>query len=1207
MAKVRGTAAGPYAEYLISRMKAGPGDRGDYYLNKHGRQEAPGRWALGPRGQELLGVEADMPVSENELRNLHAVRFPNEPERELRRVGGNGRATAAIDATFSAPKSVSVVWALGSEETRRGIEAAQERAVDAAFAHAAEHVPMLRRRVDRETVVRERPGELIATVFRHTTARAVDGRPPDPQLHSHVLLHGALREAADGVAAIESRALMVHQRELAAVYRGELADRLRDLGYAIERNTGRDGRYFEIRGVPQRVIEHFSSRHRQVQDRIEWRKQERLHGLRELAELDGERGREARRRLERLEREFDELCGRGERERYGDDQEGERRPLAEAEYELLERSEGLWRLAARDDSLGERARAKLAEIERYGDRLSPAQERVVAKESRAPKGLETHGDLDRHWGEQAAAREFDSRDSEALAGGELEQIPERQMLLRRVAVALTAHRATFVDREARAVAFEVAGSRREAEGLLSELDERGQLIALEDGRFTTQQQRELERHTMRHVEQLAAGRVAAVPEAFVDAELRRLAAHFAGAGGVAPEQEQAIRAGCSDRQLVVIQGQAGTGKSTALLAAARAEQLAGRRVVVTSTGGQAAERLAAELRGAGVDAEGYSTRALQAEVEHGRLRLGSDTTVIHDECGLASTAEQNFAFWACKEGGARLVAVGDRDQNNPVGAGGLLQRIEEVAVRQRSFVALERIVRARDPDDQAMQRALRAGDTQRAVASLEKRGRIVIAATRSEAAQSAAELWERRRSQPDGALVLCETSNEQIDELNAQLQAIRRGTGELGDARAPVPGRPYALHRDDEVVVRAQFEHPGLGTVRNGERGTIAAVEDGRVLVDLGDGERRRALLDSEDIRHGDLRLAYAQHPNPAQGVTTGHAIDLFGALSTRRGQYVSLTRAREGHLLVTSYEELGVELTDGREAALAALAKQIDRDEPEIPSLDLAVLPTRTAGREDALRLVRRIVGEQRIERIAARVDERGNTALAEASVAELAQRAAELRARLEEFPRPNPCERIAARRAERLREHLTAQHQRLEASRSERDRLGRLRRRERDQLDQRIARQEQVVAGTERKIAELVAAAGPVRDPDRWVEQHAGELAEYVQIEGELGQRFSTEYERALRVVRLNPPRSLTDWLGERPGHAIERELWEHHAVRLELHRARHGEPPDHGDPLPQLTPADWRTAPAELARTGPDRPELPAAERLLPNIGDAALDLG
>ncbi|MGH2763624.1 MAG: AAA family ATPase, partial [Thermoleophilaceae bacterium] len=991
----------------------------------------------------------------------------------------------------------------------------------------------------------------------------------------------------------------------AALYRGELADRLRDLGYAIERNTGRDGRYFEIRGVPQAVIERFASRHRQVQDRIEWRKQERLLGLRELAKLDGEGGLEARRRLERLERDFHELCGRGEREHHGDDQGGERRRRAEAEYEFRERTEGLWRLAAGDDAVGERARAKLAEIERYGDRLSPAQERMVAKKSRAPKGLETHGDLDRHWGEVAATLDFDSRESEALAGGELEQVPEREALLRRVAVALTARRATFVDREARAVAFEAAASRREAEGLLSGLAERGQLIVLEDGRFTTRLQRELERHAMRHVEGLVAGRIAAVPQPMVDAELARLAARFERANGVAPEQEQAIRAACSDRQLVVIQGQAGTGKSTALIAAARAEQLVGRRTVVTSTGGQAAERLAAELRAAGVHAEGYSTRALQAEIEHGRLRLGPATTVIHDECALASTAEQNFVFWACKEGAARLLEVGDRDQNNPVGAGGLMERIEQASARHGSFVALDRIVRARDPDDKEMQRALRAGDTQRVVANLEGRGRIMIAATRAEAAQIAVELWARLRTEPGGSLVLREGTNDQIDELNAELQAVRQDAGELGDQGAVVAGRPYELHRHDQVVVRAQFEHPGVGMVRNGERGTIVAVEDDRVLVELGDGQRRGVLLDAEGVCSADLRLAYAQHPNPAQGVTTGHAIDLAGSLSTRRGQYVALTRGRESHRLVTSYEELCVEPGAGREAAWAALAEQMGRDEPEVPSLDFAELPTRTAARDDAFRLVRRVIGEERIDRVSERLDERPEKALADVSVAELAERASELRVLLERFPNPRPRDRIAAGRSERLREDLAAQRERLAASRSEHAMLSRLRRRDRDQLDERIARQEGVVAATERKIAEVAAAAETRGDPDGWLDRHAGELAEYVEIEAELGQRFSAEYERALRTVRLNPPKSLTDWLGERPRGGIERELWEHRAVRLELHRSRHGELPDAEDPLPG--PPDWRTAPAELAHTAPDRPELPAAERLLPDLGDDTLDLG
>jgi hypothetical protein len=76
---------------------------------------------------------------------------------------------------------------------------------------------MIRERQDKDTVVHVNATGLVATSGRHTTARSVDGRRPDPQLHSHVLLHGAVR--GDGrVGAIDSRAWFVHRRELGAAY-----------------------------------------------------------------------------------------------------------------------------------------------------------------------------------------------------------------------------------------------------------------------------------------------------------------------------------------------------------------------------------------------------------------------------------------------------------------------------------------------------------------------------------------------------------------------------------------------------------------------------------------------------------------------------------------------------------------------------------------------------------------------------------------------------------------------------------------------------------------------------------------------------------------------------------------------------------------------------------------------------------------------------
>ncbi len=302
VAKIAASGAAAYGQYLEGRTVAA--EAGDYYLSQGGeRVEAPGRWAsLGQRGGEALGVlDASAAVDPEQFRALMAVRNPATGG-ALRAGGAGGEAVAAIDATFSAPKSVSAVWALSSPELREQLEAAQERAVDAALEHAVAFVPMVRRRVDRATVLREKPAELLASSWRHTTARAVAGRAPDPQLHSHVVLHGAVREGNGKVVAIESRAWLVHQRELGAAYRAQLAEELSRLGFGVRAGSGRGGRYFELADVPAGLIERWSGRHHQVRAAIDQRLTERLGELRARVDAGGPDAGAAATRLEALER-----------------------------------------------------------------------------------------------------------------------------------------------------------------------------------------------------------------------------------------------------------------------------------------------------------------------------------------------------------------------------------------------------------------------------------------------------------------------------------------------------------------------------------------------------------------------------------------------------------------------------------------------------------------------------------------------------------------------------------------------------------------------------------------------------------------------------------------------------------------------------------------------------------------------------------------
>jgi conjugative relaxase-like TrwC/TraI family protein len=259
-ASIGAAKGGGYARYLES--KTVEPERGDYYLSPDGEPtQAPGRWLTSPETLARLGIEG----SAIEGRDFIALMEGRHPRSGawLRPGGAGGGRGGGIDLTFSAPKSVSAVWALGDEVQRADMEAAHAAAVTEAMAHLTETVPTVRRRYSGQ-VVEEPALEVVAAEYRHTTARGVlEGDAPDPQLHSHVVVTSAIRD--DGrIVAVASRPIFRSAREVGAYYRSALAHQLSERGYAIEAGTGKQGRYFEIAGVPRGLLDAFSARSREV-------------------------------------------------------------------------------------------------------------------------------------------------------------------------------------------------------------------------------------------------------------------------------------------------------------------------------------------------------------------------------------------------------------------------------------------------------------------------------------------------------------------------------------------------------------------------------------------------------------------------------------------------------------------------------------------------------------------------------------------------------------------------------------------------------------------------------------------------------------------------------------------------------------------------------------------------------------------------------
>jgi conjugative relaxase-like TrwC/TraI family protein len=117
------------------RQVAGGGD--DYYS---GRGEAPGEWA--GAGAEALGLSGH--VSAEQLGALIAGLDPRDPRVRLR---GSERdpKVAALDLTFSTPKSLSVLFAVSPEEVSGELIACHEEAVRAALGYLEGEAVMVRR------------------------------------------------------------------------------------------------------------------------------------------------------------------------------------------------------------------------------------------------------------------------------------------------------------------------------------------------------------------------------------------------------------------------------------------------------------------------------------------------------------------------------------------------------------------------------------------------------------------------------------------------------------------------------------------------------------------------------------------------------------------------------------------------------------------------------------------------------------------------------------------------------------------------------------------------------------------------------------------------------------------------------------------------------------------------------------------------------
>lgn len=211
-----------------------------------------GRWSgLGSPGLGLGG-----PVEEAAFRALLSGRHPRTGA-PLRHHGGT---VSGYDCTFAAPKSLSVLFALGTPETAAAILTAHHAAVEGALSYVGKHAAAVRRSGSGALGVEPVRG-VIAASFTHGVSRALD-----PHLHTHAVVVNVAQGVDGRWSTLDARGLFAHARAAGALY--DAAVRLETTERTGAAWAHRTSGGYELASVDPTLVGLFSSRQAEIRSLV---------------------------------------------------------------------------------------------------------------------------------------------------------------------------------------------------------------------------------------------------------------------------------------------------------------------------------------------------------------------------------------------------------------------------------------------------------------------------------------------------------------------------------------------------------------------------------------------------------------------------------------------------------------------------------------------------------------------------------------------------------------------------------------------------------------------------------------------------------------------------------------------------------------------------------------------------------------------------
>ena len=929
-----------YADYLESG-DAATATKEDYYA----AEGDAGRW-IGRAAQEM-GLAGDLKPGQllAGLQGFH----PETGERLAKNAGEEHKG--GWDGTFSAPKSVSCVWAVADPELRAAIEVAQQAAAERAlsFLEAAGAFSS-RSRTDPGPV-----SGVAAATYLHGTSREAD-----PQLHNHCAI---LNLQPDGSAMeLDTR----WKKPAGAVYRAELAAGMRKLGFQVER----DNWSFRLAGVPESVEKEFSRRRAQIEERLA----ETGYSSAKAAAVAATQTRKSKELTTRDElfadwetraaaHGFTRESVQAMRNEVNHDHELQYTPSPEKGLDFIdEKKEQTHEQPDRYATDPDRIRA--AQLHGGLRQPNPAKIGIDAGVLRWAaflvginppprarnhlRGLPELGmvritdgstvllprDVPDHVDQQTAEHHDSLRrgsDGELDYSAILSEVTQQ-------ASTVTPMQLT----NAVAVAMQGKGDADAIDKALRDLKKHPDLIRLEaDKPYKLRRGDETEiRYTTREMREIEQGLLDKSQAR--QAETRHhadTAAAIAARPTITQEQIDALRHVCEAPGAVkVVEGMAGTGKSYMLGAARESWEAAGFEVIGTALQGKAKSILQAS---AGITS--HTCHSLLWQLDHGACELTSKSIVVIDEAGMVGSRQTARLLDYIHKAGAKAVLVGDRAQLPPIDAGGAFRLLSE----RLGPAWLKNIIRQKNEADRQIVRQFAAGNAGEALAAMRERGLLVLSETRAQAMQQMFRDWAQARdpSKPGEALMVAATRAE-VAQLNAMArQGLKAESHLAGGLQVPTADGMKEFAPGDRIIFRQNNEALG---VSNGEFGTVQNIKFDRTgqveITALHDnGQQIKFTVGEGKGQYNSFAHGYAMTVHKSQGETVDRVFVLPSeSMSSQEWSYVSMSRNRFEARLYATHD------------SIETLTKTMSRAQGKDTSLDYKLAAEKPAAPEKSAAVVK-------------------------------------------------------------------------------------------------------------------------------------------------------------------------------------------------------------------------------------------------------------